>query len=75
MRRPKPIPNCRRVWHRLWSVRLSILSSLLSAMEFAIPYIAPSVPSGRFAAAAFVVALAATAARLVVQEKLHGDKN
>ena len=59
------------VARKAWSVRLALLSGLLSAIEFSLPFIAPSVPSRRFAAAAAAVALAAAAARVVAQPRLH----
>lgn len=57
---------------RLWSIRLSLLSAILSAAEFAIPYFAPAVPSGRFAAAAMAVGLAAAVSRVIAQPKVTG---
>lgn len=60
--------------HRLWSVRLALLSAALSAAEFAIPYFAPDISSGRFAAVAFAVSIAAAISRIVAQPALHSDE-
>lgn len=68
------IDDWRRTVKRAWSVRLALLSGALSAIEFALPFMAPTVPSRRFAAAAAAVALAAAIARVVAQPKLHDDQ-
>jgi hypothetical protein len=64
------IDDARKVWHRLWSVRLALLSAGLSAAEFAMPYIAPVQPSGRFAALAALISVAAAVARIVAQPRI-----
>jgi len=69
----KLIPGAGALWRKLWSVRLALLSALLSAVELALPYVAPSVPSRMFAAAALLVALAAGVARLVSQPALNAN--
>ena len=68
------IEDARRLWPRLWSVRLAMLSALLSACEFALPYFAPSIPDRWFAGLAFMVALAAALARVIAQPKLHHEQ-
>lgn len=70
MKRLTTIPDARHIWHRLWSVRLAILSAILSAIEIALPFVAPTMPSGRFAIAAFIVSVAAGIARIVAQPKV-----
>ena len=69
------IDDARKVFRKAWSVRLALLSAALSAAEFALQYLAPAQSSGRFAALAGVVSLAAALARIVAQPKLtkEGD--
>lgn len=69
----KLIDDWKRTAHRLWSVRLALLSAALSAAEFAIPYIAPDIRSGRFAVLAFAVSIAAAVARIVAQPGLRDE--
>ena len=69
----KFIPDARHVALKLWSVRLMLLSICLSGLEVAIPYIAPVLPSGSFAALAGLVTVAAAIARLVAQPALSGE--
>lgn len=65
----KLLDNWPRLIKRAWSVRLAILSASLSAVEFALPFVAPTQPSGWFAGAAVLVSLAAAAARIVAQPR------
>lgn len=73
MKRPRLVPNWKRVACRSMSFRLSILASVLGAMQFAIPFVAPEKPSIAFAAAACVVALGAAITRLILQPRLHEE--
>lgn len=73
MRRPKLIPNWKRVAKWSLSFWLSILASVLSALQFALPFVAPQKPSLAFAGSACVVALSAAAVRLIYQRRLHDD--
>ena len=70
----KFVPNWKCVARRAVSFWLSLLASALGAVEFALPFMAPTVPSRRFAAAACLVAFAAAVSRLVYQKRLH-DSN
>lgn len=74
MKLPKLIPNWRRVAKWSLSFWLSILASVLGAIEFALPFMAPTMPSRRFAAAACVVALGSALSRLILQRKLHEER-
>ena len=69
----KMLPDWSKLLRRAWSVRLALLSAALSAVEVALPIMAPSMPSGRFAIASAVVAFAAAVARLVAQPKMRDD--
>ena len=73
------IEDASHVWHRLWSLRLTALSAALSAAEFALPMVpdgvAEFVGRGKFAAAAFVLSMAAAGARLVSQPKLRKEQD
>lgn len=68
------IADARRIWHRLWSVRLMLLAAVLSAAEFALQLapdvIAAAIGRGRFAAVAFVISVGAAVARIVAQPRL-----
>lgn len=65
------VEDWQNILRKAWSVRLILLSAVLSAIEFALPFVAPSQPSGRFAAGAAVISLAAAVARFVSQPKMH----
>jgi membrane protein YdbS with pleckstrin-like domain len=67
------IQDARRVWFRLWSVRLALASAVLSAAEVTVNYLAPDHPTPAFAAGAGVVALLAAVARIWAQPKLWGN--
>lgn len=66
------LPDARRLLARAWSVRLALLSAVLSAAEVVTSYVAPAQPSGKFAAFAGVLSLAAAVARLVAQPRTLG---
>lgn len=68
------IPEWRRVLHKAWSARLMILAALLSGAEIILPLFNESMPQGLFAALSFLAVAGAFVARIVVQEKLHGDE-
>lgn len=59
---------------KAWSSRLIIVAGILSALEFIIPFIAPTAPSGLFAAGAFFVSIGAFIARFVAQPKMRVDQ-
>lgn len=70
----KLIDEWRRVAMKAWSVRMALLSALLSGAEFALPMLpdglVEAIGRGRFAAAAFVLSLAAGVARVVAQPRM-----
>lgn len=65
------VQDARRVARKAWSIKFALASSVLSAAEVAIPYFAPSAPSGLFALGAMLLGLAAAVARIVAQKELH----
>ncbi|WP_026793006.1 hypothetical protein [Pleomorphomonas oryzae] len=76
MKRPRLIPNARRVLRHSWTSHILIASGLLTAAEAVLPYlsgtelIAPAV----FPFVVFGVVFAAFIARYILQEALHdGD--
>lgn len=71
----KLIDDARRVWPRLWSVRLSLLAAALGAIDAALPLIAPQGGGVRFALITAGVSLSAALARLVSQPKLHKEQD
>lgn len=72
----KLVNDWRRIARRAWSVRLAVLSAVLSAAEMAIQFVPNTlIESGRFAAVAFAVSVAAAIARIVAQPSMRdGDK-
>ncbi|HEY0963475.1 MAG TPA: hypothetical protein VGE69_14075 [Pseudomonadales bacterium] len=68
----KLIRNARRLWYRLWSVRLSLLAAVFSAAETGIHYYVEGKPPLLVLGAA-VVSITAAAARLVQQSSLEDD--
>jgi hypothetical protein len=64
------VQDAKRIWHRLWSVRLALLSALLSAIESCMNYIATG-QAPVFVILAFFVSIGSVVARLVAQESLH----
>jgi hypothetical protein len=71
----KPIYNWRDVVKKAWSFRLLVLSAFLSGLEVALPIMREMleplqiVPTGAFAALAFLTTAAAGIARIVAQPK------
>lgn len=66
------IDEWRTLAPKLWSIRLSVVAAVLGAAEVAVPYLAPAVPSGRFATLAALVSLGAALSRIVAQPKATG---
>jgi hypothetical protein len=64
------IRDARKLWHRLWSVRLSLLAALLSSVEVAWATYTSGQPSFWVVVAA-VISLGAAIARLIAQQELH----
>lgn len=74
MRKPKAIPNWKKLALRFWSVRLAVLAATLSAAEVMLQVWQPDwVAPGTLAAIAGVVSLAAGIARLVAQPGAYRD--
>jgi hypothetical protein len=63
------IPDWKRRWRKLWSIRLAALSALLSGAELAVPYLEGLVQPRLFAVLAAATAIGAAVARLVAQPK------
>lgn len=66
----KLIRDARKLWHRLWSVRLSLLAALLSTLETAFTYWTTGHTPPIVAAAA-LISIAAAISRVVAQESLN----
>lgn len=70
-----PVRNWREIIKKAWSFRLLVLSAVLSGMEVALPIMREMleplqiVPTGAFAALAFLTTAAAGIARIVAQPK------
>ena len=73
-RRPRVIPNWRRVLRYAWSVKLIILAGILTGLEAMLPLVADVFPPRWFAALTFAVVMGALVARFTVQQKLSGDE-
>lgn len=54
MRRPKLIPDWKRVLRRAWSIRLMLLAGLLSGLEAILPIVMDAVPWPRWVASAII---------------------
>ncbi len=68
------IPDWRRRWRKLWSIRLAALSALLSGAEVAVPYLDGLIRPHLLAALAAATAIAAALARLVAQPKAAPER-
>lgn len=64
-----PIPGWRKLWWRLWSVKLSLLAALLSGLEVAFAVYVNGQPPV-FAAVAMILSVSAAVARCIAQPKL-----
>ncbi|MBS1164572.1 MAG: hypothetical protein H6R00_597 [Proteobacteria bacterium] len=76
MKRPKLVPNARRVLRHSWTSHILIVGGLLTAAEAALPYLSGSelIAPAVFPFVAFGVVFAAFVARYVLQEALRdGD--
>ncbi|WP_370677559.1 hypothetical protein [Pleomorphomonas sp. PLEO] len=76
MKRPKLVPNARRVLRHSFTSHILIAGGLLTAAEAVLPYLASGdlIPPSAFPFVAFGVVFAAFIARYVLQEALHdGD--
>jgi hypothetical protein len=76
MKRPKLVPNARKVLRHSWTSRILIAGGLFTAAEAVLPYLSGSdlIPPSVFPFVAFGVVFAAFIARYVLQEALHdGD--
>lgn len=61
---------------KAWSVKFSIAAALFGGLEVAVQYVQPaSVPAGAFAAAAAIISILATGARVLQQQELSGAKD
>lgn len=76
MKRPRLVPNARRVLRHSWTSHVLIIGGALTAAEAVLPYLSGSelIPSAIFPFVAFGVVFAAFVARYLVQEALQdGD--
>lgn len=76
MKRPRLVPNARRVLRHSWSSHILIVGGALTAAEAALPYLAGAelIPTAAFPFVAFGVVFAAFVARYILQEALRdGD--
>ena len=64
------IYNWRKLWLRLWSVKLSLLAALLSGFEVAFSVWIDGKPAV-FAGVAFILSIGAAVARIVSQPKAY----
>lgn len=67
------VGNWRHVLRRAWSVRLMLMAAGLSGVEAVLPLWGGVLAPRVFAAATFLVTMAAFAARLIAQEDLRHD--
>lgn len=67
---PTLIPDWKRLWLKLWSVRLALLAALLSAAEVALSVWIEGKPA-IFAGVAFLFSVSAAVARIVAQPELQ----
>jgi hypothetical protein len=75
MKRPRLIPEWRRVLNKAWSIRLVLLAALLSGIELVLPLVQDWFPRYVFGGLSFIVTVGAVWARLVAQPKMSdGDK-
>lgn len=68
------IPDWKRRWRKLWSIRLAALSALLSGAELAVPYLDGLIRPHLLAALAAATAIGAALARLVAQPKAAPER-
>jgi len=67
------IPHARRVWRKLWSVRLAMLAAFFQgAAMFWIAFV-DTVPPVWFFAIGVVLTVAVVPARLIKQRDMHDD--
>ena len=67
------IPHARRVWRRLWSIRLAMLAAVVQgAAMFWIAFI-DSFPPTWFFAIGVLLTVAVVPARLIKQRDMHDD--
>lgn len=67
----KLVRNWRVVAQHAWSIRLNLLLALLAGADAAVTYVVDGKLSS--ALVVFAVSIAASSARLVVQEKISGE--
>lgn len=67
----KLISDWKRIWFRLWSVRLALLTALLSACEAAFAYWVDHSPW--IAIGSFTLSIATAVSRIVSQDNLYDD--
>ena len=68
----KLISDWKRIWYRLWSVRLALLTALFSAFEVTLQYYVDGQPS-LIVFGSFALSIATAASRIVSQDNLYDD--
>lgn len=68
------IPNSRKIWHRLWSVRLALLSSVAGSSAAVFAFLGEQRGSFPLVILSSILSIGAAVARLVAQPKLHGSE-
>lgn len=72
MKRPRLLPDWKRVLRKAWSVRLTLLGAAFAGVEMALPLFSDAFPRHVFLALSIGVTVAGTVARLVAQPKTMG---
>jgi len=70
----KLIPEARRLWHKLWSVRLSLISAVLATSQTCIDYYTEGQPRLIIIGTA-LISIGSALSRVIAQDELHGTKH
>lgn len=77
MKRPRLVPNARKVLRHSWTSHILIIGGLLTAAEAVLPYLSGGelIPAPLFPFVAFGVVFAAFLARYLLQEALRNGED
>ena len=64
------IPDAKRIWHRLWSMRLSLATAAVCMVDELMTYLMPDHPTLHLALVAAGLSFAAAISRVVLQTRL-----
>lgn len=64
------IPNAKRIWHRLWSMRFSLAAAAVCVADELVAYLMPAHPTLHLALVAAGLSFAAAISRVVLQTRL-----